>query len=199
VINASRSITLRGSDTGTNNRALITANRNQTINGNADIVIQSGASGISGTTNAAIAVNTPGMQQTINARNITMSNAASGGIDSVAGMFATNQVINASGNVTLTGQMGDVMQESARTAVSWVRAHADRYGIDLASWDFLTGAADDVSRVVRAFGLSAVARERIVHGSLVVLVDEKGRIAERRTDLELDPERLLGSLRKLLG
>jgi len=53
--------------------------------------------------------------------------------------------------------------------------------------------------VVRAFGLSAVARERIVHGSLVVLVDEKGRIAERRTDLELDPERLLGSLRKLLG
>jgi ATP-dependent Lon protease len=32
-------------------------------------------------------------------------------------------------NVTLTGQMGDVMQESARTAVSWVRAHADRYGI----------------------------------------------------------------------
>ena len=47
--------------------------------------------------------------------------------------------------------------------------------------------------------ISAVARERIVHGSLVVLVDEKGRIAERRTDLELDPERLLGSLRKLLG
>jgi ATP-dependent Lon protease len=33
------------------------------------------------------------------------------------------------GSITLTGQMGDVMQESARTAVSWVRAHADRYGI----------------------------------------------------------------------
>jgi ATP-dependent Lon protease len=33
------------------------------------------------------------------------------------------------GNITLTGQMGDVMQESARTAVSWVRAHAGRYGI----------------------------------------------------------------------
>jgi protein SCO1 len=80
-----------------------------------------------------------------------------------------------------------------------LRRYADRYGIDLASWDFLTGAADDVGRVVRAFGLSAVARERIVHGSLVVLVDEKGRIAERRTDLELDPERLLGSLRQLLG
>jgi hypothetical protein len=38
-----------------------------------------------------------------------------------------------------------------------------------------------------------------VHGSLVVLVDSQGRIAERRTDLELDPDQLLGSLRKLLG
>jgi len=80
-----------------------------------------------------------------------------------------------------------------------LRRYADAYGLDLASWHLLTGAADDVGRVVRAFGLSATARERIVHGSLVVLVDEKGRIAERRTDLELDPERLLGSLRKLLG
>ncbi len=33
------------------------------------------------------------------------------------------------GNVTLTGSMGDVMQESARTAVSWVRAHAERFQI----------------------------------------------------------------------
>lgn len=80
-----------------------------------------------------------------------------------------------------------------------LRRYADLYGIDLSSWHFLTGAADDVGRVVRAFGLNAVARERIVHGSLVVLVDSQGRIAERRTDLELDPDRLLGSLRKLLG
>jgi protein SCO1/2 len=80
-----------------------------------------------------------------------------------------------------------------------LRRYASAYGIDLASWQLLTGAPDDVGRVVRAFGLSAVARERIVHGSLVVLVDSQGRIAERRTDLELDPDRLLGSLRKLLG
>ncbi len=80
-----------------------------------------------------------------------------------------------------------------------LRRYAEIYGVDLASWQFPTGAADDVSRVVRAFGLSAVARERIVHGNPVVLVDSKGRIAERRTDLELDPDRLLGSLRKLLG
>jgi protein SCO1/2 len=80
-----------------------------------------------------------------------------------------------------------------------LRRYADRYGIDLATWHFLTGASDDVGRVVRAFGLNAVARERIVHGSLVVLVDRQGRIAERRTDLELDPDRLVASLRKLLA
>jgi ATP-dependent Lon protease len=33
------------------------------------------------------------------------------------------------GNITLTGQMGEVMQESTRIAVSWVRAHAAHYGI----------------------------------------------------------------------
>ena len=80
-----------------------------------------------------------------------------------------------------------------------LRRYADGYGIDLTTWHFLTGASDDVGRVVRAFGLSAVAHERIVHGSLVVLVDREGRIAERRTDLELDTERLVVSLRKLLG
>jgi protein SCO1 len=79
-----------------------------------------------------------------------------------------------------------------------LRRYASAHGIDLANWQFLTGAPD-VGRVVRAFGLNAVARERIVHGSLVALVDSQGRIAERRTDLELDPDRLLGSLRKLLG
>ena len=79
-----------------------------------------------------------------------------------------------------------------------LRRYAERYGIDQASWHLLTGASDDVSRVIRAFGFTAVARERIVHGSLVVLVDAEGRIAERRTDLELDPDRLLASLRRLL-
>jgi len=80
-----------------------------------------------------------------------------------------------------------------------LRRYADAYGLDLASWHLLTGASDDVGRVVGAFGLHATTRERIVHGSLIVLVDAKGRIAERRTDLELDPERLVGSVRKLLG
>jgi ATP-dependent Lon protease len=33
------------------------------------------------------------------------------------------------GKLTITGQLGEVMQESAQTALSWVRAHADRLGI----------------------------------------------------------------------
>jgi ATP-dependent Lon protease len=34
------------------------------------------------------------------------------------------------GSLTLTGQLGDVMKESARAALSWVRAHAMEWGID---------------------------------------------------------------------
>ncbi len=34
------------------------------------------------------------------------------------------------GSLTLTGQLGDVMKESARAALSWVRAHALEWGID---------------------------------------------------------------------
>ena len=34
------------------------------------------------------------------------------------------------GTLTLTGSLGDVMKESARTALSWFRAHAGEYGVD---------------------------------------------------------------------
>jgi ATP-dependent Lon protease len=33
-------------------------------------------------------------------------------------------------SLTLTGQLGDVMKESARAALSWVRAHATEWNID---------------------------------------------------------------------
>jgi ATP-dependent Lon protease len=33
------------------------------------------------------------------------------------------------GRLTITGQLGDVMQESAQTALSWVRAHAEQLGL----------------------------------------------------------------------
>jgi ATP-dependent Lon protease len=34
------------------------------------------------------------------------------------------------GRLTLTGKLGDVMQESAQAALSWIRSKADEYGID---------------------------------------------------------------------
>ena len=42
-----------------------------------------------------------------------------------------------SGLLTLTGQLGEVMKESARAALSWLRTHAKEYGIDP---DFFKGA-----------------------------------------------------------
>ena len=41
------------------------------------------------------------------------------------------QVIdNGTGKITVTGSLGDVMKESAQLAVTWVRVHAEEYGID---------------------------------------------------------------------
>ncbi len=43
--------------------------------------------------------------------------------------------IQGSAGFTLTGQIGEVMEESARTALSWVRAHADEYGVEKGFFD----------------------------------------------------------------
>jgi ATP-dependent Lon protease len=39
------------------------------------------------------------------------------------------------GSLVLTGQLGDVMKESARIALSWVRANAEKLGIDAAKFE----------------------------------------------------------------
>ncbi len=39
-------------------------------------------------------------------------------------------VMPGKGNIELTGSLGDVMKESAKAAVSFIRMHADEYGID---------------------------------------------------------------------
>lgn len=45
-------------------------------------------------------------------------------------LFVEAGVMEGSGNVELTGQLGDVMKESAKAAVSYIRSNADRFGID---------------------------------------------------------------------
>jgi ATP-dependent Lon protease len=55
----------------------------------------------------------------------------------VGGELLTTEVtlMRGKGNVTLTGQLGEVMQESARAALSFVRARADRLGIDVEGFE----------------------------------------------------------------
>ena len=45
-------------------------------------------------------------------------------------LFVEARRMRGAGRLTLTGQLGDVMRESAQAALSWVRANTARYGID---------------------------------------------------------------------
>jgi ATP-dependent Lon protease len=45
-------------------------------------------------------------------------------------LFVESSRMPGTGTLTLTGQLGDVMKESARAALSWFRAHAAAYGAD---------------------------------------------------------------------
>jgi len=45
-------------------------------------------------------------------------------------LFVEASRMQGGGSLTLTGHLGDVMKESARTALSWFRAHATHYGVD---------------------------------------------------------------------
>ncbi|MGH2913190.1 MAG: S16 family serine protease, partial [Solirubrobacteraceae bacterium] len=45
-------------------------------------------------------------------------------------LFVEATAMSGKGDLTLTGQLGDVMKESARIALSYVRGHAEELGID---------------------------------------------------------------------
>jgi ATP-dependent Lon protease len=45
-------------------------------------------------------------------------------------LFVEASRMAGSSSLTLTGQLGDVMKESARAALSWVRAHANEWNVD---------------------------------------------------------------------
>jgi ATP-dependent Lon protease len=45
-------------------------------------------------------------------------------------LFVEGSRMQGGGTLTLTGHLGDVMKESARTALSWFRANAPRYSVD---------------------------------------------------------------------
>jgi ATP-dependent Lon protease len=45
-------------------------------------------------------------------------------------LFVETSIMEGKGNLVLTGQLGDVMKESARAALSWIREHAADYTIE---------------------------------------------------------------------
>ncbi len=45
-------------------------------------------------------------------------------------LFVESTIMNGGKNFTMTGHVGQVMQESMQAALAWVRSHANEYGID---------------------------------------------------------------------
>ena len=70
-------------------------------------------------------------------------------------MFVEVSRMPGTGALTLTGGLGEVLQESARVALSWVRANADRYGIDPAFHRSADIHVHVQSRAARKEGASA--------------------------------------------
>ncbi|HEX6510767.1 MAG TPA: endopeptidase La, partial [Chloroflexota bacterium] len=50
-------------------------------------------------------------------------------------LFVEASMVPGHGNLTLTGQLGEVMQESARAALTYARSRAEALGVDAAFWD----------------------------------------------------------------
>ena len=91
-------------------------------------------------------------------------------------LFVEATTMAGSGALTLTGRQGEVMQESARGVLSWLRANADRYGVDP---DFHRntdihlhvdeGPADGASAgVAMAAALVSALTGRVVRGDLAM-------------------------------
>ena len=76
---------------------------------------------------------------------------------------------------------------------------ATGFRVNLATWHFLTGPPDEVARVLRGLDVVTGSGGPVGHTSPVLLVDREGRIVERSTDVDLDPERVIPKIRRLLG
>ena len=79
-----------------------------------------------------------------------------------------------------------------------LKRHATGYGADLTTWHFLTGAPAEIGRLTHALGVATGSGNAVGHSNVVLFVDGGGRIAERYTGVELDPERILPKLRRLV-
>lgn len=56
-------------------------------------------------------------------------------------MFVEASRMDGEGQLTLTGQLGDVMKESAHLAISWLRSNAKKYHLTNGEWRGVAAAA----------------------------------------------------------
>ncbi len=100
----------------------------------------------SGTATAPVAVDVDAVREALGRQKVFQESAARTAVPGVATGLAVTGVggdvlfieandMKGKGGLTLTGQLGDVMKESARIALTYVRAHADDLGIDEDAFD----------------------------------------------------------------
>jgi ATP-dependent Lon protease len=100
----------------------------------------------SGTTEAPVAVDLEAVRDALGRQKFFQEAAERTAVPGVATglavtgtggdvLFVEATSMKGSGDLVLTGQLGDVMKESARIALSYVRAHAAELGIDESAFD----------------------------------------------------------------
>jgi len=79
-----------------------------------------------------------------------------------------------------------------------LRAYAEARGADLSDWSFLTGPAEEISAVLRAYGIGAGRNGggEIEHLVATFLINPEGRITRRFLGLEHSTQTLQAALRR---
>jgi ATP-dependent Lon protease len=109
-------------------------------------VLRKTASGIAGGGPTPVAIDTAAVQDALRRPKFHQEVAARTGVPGVATGLAVTGVggdvlfveaasMPGKGGMVLTGQLGDVMKESARIALTYVRSHASELGIDSAAFE----------------------------------------------------------------
>jgi protein SCO1/2 len=82
-----------------------------------------------------------------------------------------------------------------------LRGYASLYDVDIANWSFLTGPADQVGRVIAAWGMWARPADQgqLDHPSRVFLLDRRGRIREIYNLSFLKPAWVVQDMAALVG
>jgi protein SCO1 len=92
--------------------------------------------------------------------------------------------------------------DPTRDTPAVLREYAQKRGVDLAHWSFLTGSPADVDAVLKAYGVGSAkaADGSIEHVVVTFLIDGHGQIVERYLGLEdHDPKRLLRDLERVVA